>query len=390
MNRAIARKILDYRSVSAKALACLAISFSASCIKETLPDLPFDSPVFTVFGSADGDTLIFEAGNAGYYMHTSGSTDPHGMEVFSGLLARSENEPKHALKIDIRSLNMPGSSLHSDIASLAGGNKPLFHQSSQTTLPGRYRVDFQMSYPQGVSAQQWSYGNGTFTAASSPSVVFDENVQQQYPVRLSTVNSSLGCGAAVTHYIDLSQEDCRGTFWIQPSSGSSFLITSQVIQGGSAAVEWSLDGQTYAQGATCMLSLLPAGVHEICAEFIFQNGCRNIACRSIVVDNFGLWSGASCQNDFTYQLEPVSVYDSLQTGAVELIYFDEVGERFSTFQGSTSSVFEILSSEPYLQDRNGNPTYEVEFRFEGMLRSQSGDSIFLSIPRAHMAVGALE
>jgi len=390
MNRALAHGRPGMRGVSAMVLSGFALVLASSCTKETLPELPFDSPVFTVFGSAGQDSLMLEAGNNGYYMHTQGLLDPHGIEVYSGLLAQDPDAPRSALRLEIRSLNLPGSSLHSDQASLAGGSKPLFLHDRQTVIPGKYRVSFQMSYPAGVSSQQWSYGNGTFTTTFSPSTIFDESSQQQYPVRLSTLNSTLACGSAVTHYIDLSQEDCRGTLWIQPNTGSSLDVQSSVVQGGSASVEWSLDGQPYAQGSSCMLSLLSAGVHEICAEFVFQNGCRNIACRTLVIDNFGLWTGAACQNDFTYQIEALSVFDSLQTGAVRLRYFDEQGTEFSSDESSSASSFEILSSKPYLNDRNGNPTYEVEFSFEGVLRSQGGDSLQIAIPRGRMAVGALD
>jgi|GEM_PF-1396386 len=374
-----------------RVVAFIAIALSAAgCARETLPGLSFGDPVFQIHGTVSGDTLSIEAGNNGYYMHTPAFVDAQGMEVLSGLLSPDGLTPQMALRLNVRSLNLPGTDTYTDDEALAGGVKPSYSLHQFDTLPGQFRFAFQMTDSLGVTSQQWSYGNGTFSTTRSPSVVFDENQQQQYPVRLTTVESGLGCSAIVTHYIDLSQDDCRGTFWIQPGSGATWTGVGQVIQGGTATIEWSLDGLPYSQGNSCTMNLLAAGAHELCAEFIFPDGCRNIACRSFVIDNFGSWNNAPCQNDFTYTMAPVASFDSLQTGAAELIYYDENGQAFSSYLSDNPGGLEILESAYYSPDAQGRPTYSVRFRFQGVLKSASGDAVLLDLPDARMAVGALE
>ncbi|MBI1316428.1 hypothetical protein GC167_06155 [bacterium] len=372
------------------ALSAIALS-AAGCARETLPGLSFGDPIFQIHGTVAGDTLSLEAGNKGYYMHTPAFVDAQGMEVLSGLLSPDGLTPQKALRLNVRSLNGPGSDTHTDEEALAAGIKPSYSLHQFDTLPGLFRFAFQMTDSLGVTSQQWSYGNGTFSASRAPSVVFDENQQQQYPVRLTTVESSSGCSAIVTHYIDLAQDDCRGTFWIQQGTGTTtWTGVGQVIQGGAATIEWTLDGLPYAQGNSCTMNMLTAGPHELCAEFIFPDGCRNIACRTFVIDNFGSWSNAPCQNDFVYTMTKVASFDSLQTGSAELIYYDENGQAFSSFLSDDTGAFEILESAFYSPDAQGRPTYSVRFRFQGVVRSASGEVLLLDLPEARMAVGALE
>ena len=370
-------------------LAVFALCFSGlvfhSCEKNSLPDLPSGSPVFGMTGDMDGESINVHAGLNNWFMYTRLSHDSSLATIMQGVLAQDTAETlKNAWSLSYRA-PQDISAFNAD-SSLAVGQHALFSITGEKPIKNLYRVRFKMTDSANISNQTWNFGNGTFSTAFSPSIVYNTDIQSQYPVRLTTLNSSNLCLTNVTHYLDFAQNGCEGSFEIHQSSTFSFYSNSSVRSGTLSSVNWLLDGLPNGSGTTGSFTNLTPGSHEICAEQIFADGCTYISCRSIEVDNFGYASNSLCNNDFTYDIESEKTFDPSQIGTFEFSYFDSDGKEFSTFFNTGSGSLTLVSSSNYEKDAFGRSTRQLEFEYSGPLEAEDGQIKMATNLKGSMAI----
>lgn len=368
-----------------------AILLALSCQKETAPVLPQGTPMFSLSGLVDGSPLMIQAGQDGYFMYTQLRQDTNGVLAMGGFLLRDTADKRSGFFLNFRDPDEPGSGQQTPMDSaLAPGVHPLYHFTGEKEEEHLHQVLLQMTDSLNVTQQIWDLGNGQFSTNQQVEVVYDDRQQLQYPVKLISTRTG-GCSDGITHYIDLAQQsDCKARFGFVQQNAYSIECQTQFSSGIVTQVNWSLNGNSYGNGLNAQISALTSGTHEICATYTFDNGCFHVVCRSIEVDASGTVTNASCQNDFNFDRENVYVYDSLQYGRVELLYYDEQGRIYSSYYTENPSELEVISSSPYEPDAWGRNTRSVRFRYTGELRSKSGQPVQVDQLTGVMAIATPE
>lgn len=346
------------------------------CEKETPPNLPNESPVFSLSGSIDGESFLLEAGNNDYFMYTRLQQDSNGVMAMGGLLIEDTSYMRSGFYLNFRDPDDPGSGNSTPMDSaLAAGVHPLYHFTGEKPHEHLHEFALNMHNSTGVSSQIWDLGNGDFSTQNSVVVVYDDRQQLQYPVELITQTLS-GCNDAVTHYIDLAQDGgCLARFTYSQSNLHSLNCVGQIVSGTVSGVDWLLDGFAYASGMSPTITNLSPGNHEICATFTFSDGCFHTVCREVIIDASGQAISSACQNDFDFVRSDVMVYDSLQFGKSELVYYDDQGRAFTTYYTQSPGELEVLDSWTYDVDARGRKTRAIQFKYAGELRTKDGSSI---------------
>lgn len=354
--------------------AILVISWG--CEKEIPPTLPNESPMFGLTGTIDGEQFLLEAGNDDYFMFTRLQQDSNGVLAMGGLLIRDTSSMRSGFYLNFRDPDDPSSGNSTPMDSaLAAGAHPLYHYTGEKPHEHLHEFALTMHDSSMVSSQIWDLGNGDFSTQNNVVVVYDDRQQLQYPVELITQTQS-GCNDAVTHYIDLAQDGgCLARFTYSQSNVHSLNCLSQVISGTVNNVDWLLDGLSYANGLNPTIVNLSPGNHEICATFSFSDGCFHTVCREVSIDANGLATSLSCQNDFDFIRNDVMVYDSLQFGRAELVYYDDLGRAYTTYYTQSPGELTVLENWPYEADAWGRKTRAVRFSYSGELRTKDGNSI---------------
>lgn len=361
-----------------------------ACQKEVAPQLESGSPVFLISGSMNGSPVLFEAGNEDYFMFTSLKSDSTGVIAMGGLLLKDTTERKGGFFLNFRDPDHGSQNSTPMDSALSAGAHPLYHFTSETPHENLHEIDLQMVDSSSVVSQIWDLGNGDFSTDRRVSVIYDDREQLQYPVKFYS-QSGNNCSDAITHYIDFTQNgDCKSTFSFTQTAAYGIDCQAQSIIGSISNVSWSLDGTIYGSGQNVQLSGLSPGNHEVCATVTFSDGCFHVTCRDIVVSATGQLEGINCQNDFSFEESVVYVYDSLQLGKSELIYYDENGRVYTSYYSQSASELEVISASSYGSDAWGRSTYAVRFRYTGELRTKDGSSIQVDQLEGNMAIATPE
>lgn len=69
------------------------------------------------------------------------------------------------------------------------------------------------------------------------------------------------------------------------------------------------------------------------------------------------------------------VYDSLQFGKSELVYYDDQGRAFTTYYTQSPGALEVVDNWIYELDAWGRRTRAIQFKYSGELRTKDGSSI---------------
>lgn len=346
------------------------------CEKETPPTLPKEVPVFSLTGTINGEAFLLEAGNDDYFMYTRLQQDSNGVLAMGGLLIRDTTALRSGFYLNFRDPDDPNTGNNTPMDSaLAAGVHPLYHYTGEKPHEHLHEFALNMHDSLGLSSQIWDLGNGDFSTQNSVRVVYDDRQQLQYPVELITQTQS-GCNDAITHYIDLAQDGgCLARFTYSQSNLYSLACVGQIVSGTVSSVDWLLDGFTYANGMNPTIVNLSPGNHEICATFTFSDGCFHTVCREVIIDASGQAISSGCQNDFDFVRNNVMVYDSLQFGKSELVYYDDQGRAFTTYYTQSPGALEVVDNWIYELDAWGRRTRAIQFKYSGELRTKDGSSI---------------
>ncbi len=359
-----------------------------ACTKDSSPGVFRSEPVFGLNMQIDGQNLRASAGEEGYYMHTKRYNDTNGVRIWEGLLAVDSLNPKNAIALRFRAFPNGVPTAHVD-SLLKPGAHSSYHQSGSKSIPYLHKVNLAMINPANVQSILWNLGNGSFSSAQSPEVIYNENNQAQYPIKMSSLRSG-GCETEITHYLDFSQNGCKATFNISQNQPFQLNAQSYVRSGTLQQVNWRLNGIPQVSGLNGILYGVGAGKQEICAEFVFNDGCIYISCREIELDQSGLLPINHCNDDFDYTISPYLVYDVQQFGKGELIYFDENGKAFSSYYANANQNIVVLEVEAYLNDWVNEPTRKLKVVYTGQLGSADGQFIQVENLEAILALGVDE
>ncbi len=345
----------------------------AGCKTDAFPDNQSGNPVFFFRGTVDGDSLALDAGVNGQYL-------------FSG--TRGEGEPVQELwgRMSSASCDDCAGSLEIAFRATAGINPASFLAPGlisflQNGAPDKrlYRVAFTADSTAGEGFQ-WSLGDGEERQGGQIEHVYYDSIASTYLVCLETIGAD-GCSSTICNQLVLTEGSCKADFSYSPyQSGSNFIF----FRNKSTATQpvryrWSFgDGSRAGLGNPAYAYQEP-GKYLVCLRITDGSGCESIWCKEIAVDS------TICTSGFSYQVTTETIGDTLQNGRVMIRYRDAKGDLWSSAKlaQAADAQFEILSVEPYENNRAGKPTLLVRFRATAVLgrenktRSFSGEGTWV-------------
>ena len=330
--------------------------------------------VFYVTGSVDGKPVEFNAGRNDYVMASEYFFKDSVVEMRGSLLPHG-NVPQSGFAIRVRGQQRIASlAAFNPAKNLDAGPMALRDATGFRKETGKYIVTLSCDSTQGQYASHlWLFPDGTFSNAYTLEKLVDINDYPRYPVRLET-SGNFSCQSEVYHEINLTG-DCDAGFDVNMLANFSVQVSLKNVQGNIDHVTWYLnDNPVSPSGTNNSIYLGNTGnPHHLRCEVAFTNGCVKVMERKLSA-NFA----ANCITDFHYQSQKEAVFDPQQLSTVEIIYYNENGKKFSSYYPDAQGQFELISFTPYLTNDNGDPTMQIHFKADAILKSADGSSVQLS------------
>lgn len=327
--------------------------------------------VFFVKGSADGKPFEYKAGQNGYVMASDYHFNDSVVEMRGRLLPHG-NLNRAGVEIRIRGEQHIGTLSDFDPAqNFESGALPLRDATGFRQETGKYIINLSCDTTQGQYASHlWIFPDGTFSNAYSVEKKVDISNYPQYPVRLET-SGAFSCQSEVYHEINLGG-DCDAGFDVNMLANFSVALSLKNIQGNIDRVDWYLNDNPVTPSPIDNSIYLgnTGNPHHIRCEVTFTNSCVKVMERKLSA-NFA----ANCITDFHYQVQKEVVFDPQQLSTVEIIYYDDNGKKYTSYYPDAQGEFEVITLSPYMENDEGDPTMQVFFEADAILKSVDGSSI---------------
>jgi PKD repeat protein len=345
-----------------------------SCTKKEYPkSMALNNVEFFFKATIDNKDYLYQAGIDNYRAYPTYSQSANGLYNFSG-----------EFKLSDCGVNCPGSiKIQVNDSKLVAPNAP--SNINNTSLNGKLnyktpanQVKFKSGFNKNAKTYFWEFGDGETSTEANPTHTYKN--KGKYKTRL-TIADSNKCQSTIKGELRLGYYDSSSYVNIKSTAISSKILSfqAQIINGKKPLTYlWDFgDGET---------SAIPEPIHGYAIA-----GSYPITLRIIDVKNdtsyayynaVTLADNSSCAAnytvDFINSIPALADNDFLQ---VSVTWVDEAGNLFQSknaLQPATSE-FQIVSTEDYENDENGNRIKKIKIRFSCMLQ---GNNKLVSVKEA--------
>lgn len=341
-----------------------------SCQKDTSKERTSyqEEPRFFIKGDISGLPIDIKVSEDHYYLETSYWLEDTAVSMKGAILNDSSNT-SGTFEIILRSdkkLHKAGAfNIHENLTT---GLKALKDASLIRNVPGIYTLQCTPDNNNSSLSVLWEYGDGS---SGSNYIARKEVHIDEHPILKTKLTTQFpgGCTSEVTHFINI-KDDCDATFNVTNVVGTSTYLQVISRNGDINNVDWYMDGNFISSGREVDFSIDNTEPKIVKAEVSFVSGCTKIIEQRIAGNTTQV-----CENDFAWIKAEKEVYDPLQLGTVELVYYDASGKRFSSHFTNTEGKFRITSINPFQHNHNGDPTMRFFFEANVLLKSADGDQL---------------
>jgi hypothetical protein len=362
-------------------LALLFLLTIASCRKkEQLPVSENADPVFFLDATVNGNKLALQAGNAGYYMHSSFSQDENDIYVFRGdLNSDCQTVCGYSLSVLINDRKV---SPHAQKVSIDSAmNIGKYSLLTKDAYPTEQQISF---VPKDAFSSNTNYtwtvrdGNGTVTSASSYSFSTNLKLQNTYTVTYRYEDVTGGCSG--THS-NVYQIGARFRTWMNTSkNGLDMSLSAFTDEIGEYSYSWDFGDGTSGSGETVKHSYNLASTYLVKLTTTSSDGFSAVCFYDVNT------SPNACESNFTAKYSALDYSRVFKT--ISFILKDDKGHVYSSTDAPIigTSTAEIISIEDYQTNSNGEATKKLKIRFNCQLRGDNGDVITVENATAVIAV----
>ncbi len=366
-----------------KALISIAfiLGLFAGCSKEDGdPSSNFSENIrFYLIANVNGLPIEINAGEDNYYLATDYSF-ADSIVTMKGILSQSENRPQNTFEIKIR-----GGEASSDLSqfnaynTLQNGYFPIRDASNVKKVPNQYVMTFFPDSGITSSNYSWDFPDGPDYGPYITRIV-DTTTHPRYKASLTT---TLGvCNSKTSKVINLYNE-CDAELYLDFISPLVAEASISAKSGLITEVKWFVNGVESYSGEIATANFSSPGAYEIMAEINFSGGCTQTITKNV---NLTGTVTPLCDSRFHYTKQPRTEYDLLQKGTVELIYYDESGDKYTSHYSDTRGSFEMKALGVYNNNDNGQKTARFFFHANAILKNSSGSTIQLTDAFGNFAV----
>lgn len=342
---------------------------STTACKKTLPPSVVGEPALVFSGTIDGQATTIEAGEDAIQLNASFLRDGVGVDKYTGEFSPiSCTGCPGSLRISLRGKEMrDGNTSAQPETDLALG----FHEfvggvaSQADPKAFRFRAISQGKHPM---KHEWIIEGDTLVGQDAPYKRFENTGHQ--PVILRTTDAS-GCQSQTEYRVPAGQGFCGDPFRFDYNKMGNgkvhFHAPVSVDPEDIQAVSWN-----FGDGGFAISDLQPTytyprpGIYPVKVIIVDKGGCLHCDFQNVYSE-----PGNTC----TSSILAMAVAPDGEVGKVTVQWWNSEGKEFNSdhIEGQpTSSLFEIISAEPFENDPDGTPTWKVEAQVRCILFATDG------------------
>lgn len=324
-------------------------------------------------GTLDGQSLLFEAGRQGSYMHTMLAANSQEIYETSAAIKPDPCDGcGNHLEITIRDHQQNDGSLPMLPDSVFQIKQYPFQFGTAAVTLRRIRLRQNNLDGQAPLQNSWSVFNLANSLIAQSNALEAEFIlpDGDYNTRLVSTFAN-GCSDTSTRIMVVdapgsSGSNCTAELRINriPSSNSMFLDTFNVQVPNPTQVIWRVGGEVFTGGS---VFLMTDSFFNLNDAFEIELEVRSASCTARLVQRVAKDPTVNCATNF--RVTSIQSIDPLQFGHVRLKWTDAQGlEYLSALEEQPSwSVFEVTALDTFPNDREGLPTVLLTGRVNARL-----------------------
>jgi len=341
------------------------VLFVAACRKkENLPADIKDEPVFYVKGKLGIQKLTVEAGNEGFYMHSSYSQVQDRLYVYRADLSNSCGTAcgyTVSVLINDYHYTSPGGAMEPDKA-LRVGEYQLF---DETLLPKSQIVKLVPVSAQRQASYSWTIDDGSAKQTiSSYSTEPSLEIGKTYTVTFSSEDFDGTCASTFSQVFKVGnpfqvQINCTS------DSSSTFLFTAKNDLSGTYTYNWDFgDGKTASGENT-------SHVYANDGKYLVKLTSTNSKGETCVTSYQAVVMPNVCEANFNATFVPPDAAELLRN--ITFLITTGEGKTYSSAEAvqSVTAKVRVTNVEPYKINEKGEPTMKLSLAFECKLKDGS-------------------
>mgnify|MGYP006277955967 FL=1 len=352
-------------------LGSMVLAFTA-CDPTELPEPSDGDPLFRLEGNLDSASFELAAGVDNYFMFTELSPANDGT-----LRSLSRLE-----ELDCTTGCAPGWSFEfngsaATLDSLLRPGQVPFIQPGTVSTDTTYILNLAANSTHSGGAPVLSHEWVFYDDSTAGTTTVEKEIPGPgiYEVELTTITEG-DCQSYTrkSFYFDTVQQGCEVSFTIDTTVLDSLIVATfdQGWQPEQLIWQDSIIGSPVFPFT--LLPQLGADQFRLCLEGQFQDGCNAASCQTILF--FDPFPREVCRNRIDGGIETAinTVVNPGPSSGVVIRYQDELGNLYSTATGSQALPFSFIieSAEPYENNSLGQPTLELDIRFQCQLYDEAG------------------
>lgn len=345
----------------------------SSCRKEE-PIAENGTPVFSAQGTLGASQLDLVAGRNDYYMYSSYSSDAQNIYELKGELKKRDCASPCPLSLTVRIRDY---ATHASQQTLVDSTLHIGNYSFVTSASS-YTVNFT-SLAQGDTSMTyfWDFGDSTTSTLQNPSHTYSG--PGPYAVTFVATGNSFFSTDSITDIISPGTTPCMNVGFSTASLGPDSIQFTSSINGGVSPYTylWDYGDGNFGFNDSVAHNYSSPGVYAVHLTVTDANGCTvsdyqrvRTASTSNTVSNFSWQVQSQTNPDFSKVIvEWVDANGNLYTSADP--------------QQPVTSSFQLISSEEYQPNENGQPTKKVHllvscilYNGNNTLQLQNADLVF--------------
>ncbi len=339
---------------------------AALCSCDTNSDEPtegMDVVQFYVQAMINGDSVMIQAGEQGFFMHTNSEySSLFAVHSFEGEL--SEYGCLQPCLNSVRFTIFDAQQSTSDVSFAADLLQPgtIPFGLGSLSMPANYRLTLQGMATGQHTSQYWFIDDSL--AGTADSLVVDFRPNEGGFRTFCYVVEQGGLADTICYDIDpVSACDARISSTLNGDTGTFTAIGEQAVL--PITTSWTLPNGLTALSPQIQFIDTTNGAVKACLRIEDANGCVAFDCKQIIYNS----STAALISNFTHTKSRVPYSEFNDFGSLAFTYVDQNGKQYSSdrFPQPSSSYFNVLEAQDYTQNNNGLPTSQLSIEFDCMV-----------------------
>lgn len=322
-----------------KLLFIFSLLLFISCKKEKLPELPdSNSPIFSIQGTIDGQTVSANAGEENYFMH-SDEYEFHNVTQWEGSLSNGINTFEITLSDGI--IDVPNSTF--DLAELS--------HLSITKIPSTpllYLDKNDLSNGEFIEQITWIV-DGEVYATQGPLVIYEPGIYTVCAeVMFTDESQAVSCSELILGY----DKNAKGSMKFILGQNNTLLAFFDTPEYDIEFVEWFINDSLISTSEINLTTILMANTCKLEAIVHYANGV--VRKRSTFVNKL---------NSYNY-IEDLTIFENQSSTSWDFkLRLNMVldGQHYSGIESTLlSTQLEIISIEEFGYNANGEEVYLIK------------------------------